>query len=99
MLYVRSKLMKEVTSHGYYPIALDVEAGKTYRWCRCGQSQTEPMCDRDDCPLAVEYYAPYTDRVYFCGCKQTQDPPFCDGSHAKLLLKKVDERKRSVKKG
>lgn len=76
----------------YFPIALDVEAGKTYRWCSCGASQTQPLCDRE-CDLGVEYYAQYTDTVYFCGCKQTNDPPFCDGSHAKLLLKLVNERK------
>jgi CDGSH-type Zn-finger protein len=27
------------------PIAVDVEAGKTYWWCACGQSKTQPFCD------------------------------------------------------
>ena len=26
-----------------YPVA--VEAGKTYYWCACGQSKTQPLCD------------------------------------------------------
>ena len=86
--------MEKGISHNYFPIAYDVEAGKTYHWCRCGKSKTEPLCDQQDCELGVAYYAPYTDTVYFCGCKQTNDPPFCDGSHAKLLLKLIDERKQ-----
>ncbi|WP_419420931.1 CDGSH iron-sulfur domain-containing protein [Legionella sp. D16C41] len=89
--------MEDDISANYFPIALDVEAGKTYRWCSCGLSKIQPLCDRSDCKMAVEYYAPYTDVVYFCGCKQTNTPPFCDGSHAKLLLKLIKERKE--KKG
>ena len=27
------------------PIAVDVVAGKTYWWCACGQSKTQPFCD------------------------------------------------------
>lgn len=26
------------------PIAVEVEAGKAYRWCACGQSKTQPFC-------------------------------------------------------
>ncbi|STX51194.1 glutamate synthetase [Legionella busanensis] len=82
----------------YLPMAVEVEGGKTYRWCSCGKSQTQPLCDRADCNLGVEYYASYTDVVYFCACKQTKDPPFCDGSHAKLLLKLLNERKKQDKR-
>jgi CDGSH-type Zn-finger protein len=27
------------------PIGVDVEAGKAYWWCACGQSKTQPFCD------------------------------------------------------
>ena len=27
------------------PHAIEVEPGKTYWWCRCGRSQSQPFCD------------------------------------------------------
>jgi CDGSH iron-sulfur domain-containing protein 3 len=27
------------------PYLIEVEAGKTYYWCACGQSQNQPFCD------------------------------------------------------
>ena len=27
------------------PIKVAVEAGKTYYWCTCGHSKSQPMCD------------------------------------------------------
>ena len=66
------------------PIPVDVEAGKTYYWCSCGQSKKQPFCDGSHkgssfAPLA--WLAPQTERKYFCACKQTENAPFCDGSH------------------
>jgi len=26
------------------PFAVKVEAGKSYYWCACGQSKTQPLC-------------------------------------------------------
>lgn len=77
-----------------FPIAYDVEEGKTYKWCGCGKSKNQPLCDRENCGnKAVIYRATLTETVYFCGCKETQDPPFCDGSHAKVLFRYLDEQK------
>jgi CDGSH-type Zn-finger protein len=69
------------------PCAVDVEAGKTYYWCRCGLSQAQPFCDgshktTDFSPL--KYVASENKKLFFCGCKHTATPPFCDGSHNKL---------------
>jgi CDGSH-type Zn-finger protein len=69
------------------PFPVEVEAGKTYYWCRCGRSKSQPFCDgshkvTDITPLA--WQAPESRKVFFCGCKHTATPPLCDGTHKKL---------------
>lgn len=69
------------------PIAVNVEAGKTYYWCTCGKSATQPFCNgahkgSDFAPLA--FVADATKTAYLCACKHTKSAPYCDGSHAKL---------------
>ena len=72
---------------GRAPIGVEVEAGKTYYWCTCGQSTTQPFCDgshkgSEFSPMA--YKAEASGKVWFCTCKQTGKAPLCDGSHKKL---------------
>ena len=69
------------------PFPVEVEEGKTYFWCACGQSQKQPFCDgshkgSDFSP--VKYTAEKTGKVFFCGCKQSSRQPLCDGSRNKL---------------
>lgn len=69
------------------PFAVEVEAGETYYWCKCGRSKNQPFCDgshrgTDFDPLA--FTAEKSETVYLCGCKKTSDQPFCDGSHQSL---------------
>ncbi|KTC95704.1 CDGSH iron-sulfur domain-containing protein [Legionella erythra] len=78
----------------FYPIACEVEKGKTYDWCSCGKSKTQPFCDVTPCEKAVKYRALITETVCFCQCKQTKEPPFCDGSHAPLLIEFMKNRKK-----
>lgn len=69
------------------PFSVDLEAGKTYYWCRCGRSQKQPFCDgshkgTEFQPMA--FTAKETKTEYLCGCKHTKVPPFCDATHTTL---------------
>ncbi len=69
------------------PYAVEVEAGKSYYWCACGLSKSQPLCDGSHQAGAftpVEYKAEKSGTVYFCGCKRSHNSPLCDGSHAEL---------------
>lgn len=68
-----------------YPVA--VEAGKSYYWCSCGKSASQPFCDgshKGSEFTPVQFKADASKTVYFCGCKATANAPLCDGRHAKL---------------
>lgn len=69
------------------PFEVEVEEGKSYWWCACGRSQSQPFCDgshKDTGFTPVEYKAKRNRTVYFCGCKHTANTPLCDGSHDSL---------------
>ena len=66
------------------PYAVEVEAGKSYLWCTCGQSGQQPLCDGSHSNsefVPLRYQAEATKTIYMCGCKETGNAPFCDGSH------------------
>ncbi|MBS0471532.1 MAG: CDGSH iron-sulfur domain-containing protein [Proteobacteria bacterium] len=69
------------------PYGVEVEAGKTYWWCACGQSKRQPFCDGSHKTTGftpVEYKAEASRTVWFCGCKHTNKAPLCDGTHNSL---------------
>jgi CDGSH-type Zn-finger protein len=69
------------------PFLVNVEAGKTYWWCACGQSRKQPFCDSSHKggPFSpIEYKAMTAAKLAFCGCKRTGGKPLCDGTHSRL---------------
>jgi CDGSH-type Zn-finger protein len=66
------------------PIAVNLEAGKTYAWCRCGESKGQPFCDGSHkggsfAPLVFKTDA--SKEAWLCQCKRSKNAPYCDGTH------------------
>lgn len=69
------------------PFGVVVEKGKTYWWCACGRSQSQPFCDGSHKGTDIEpvkFVAEDDVMVAFCGCKHTCHQPYCDDSHSSL---------------
>lgn len=69
------------------PVLVELEAGKTYWWCRCGLSQNQPWCDGSHAGTdmePMEYTAKRARNMRLCACKASKRPPYCDGSHMNL---------------
>ena len=74
------------------PIAVDLEAGKAYYFCRCGRSKDQPFCDgsHKGTPFTpLRFVAEKDGKAWLCRCKQTHDAPFCDGHHKQVPVDKV----------
>jgi CDGSH-type Zn-finger protein len=72
---------------GRQPIRIDVQAGKSYWWCACGRSKSQPFCDgshKGSSFTPIEFKAEKAETAVFCACKRTGNKPRCDGSHKKL---------------
>lgn len=70
---------------GDSPIRVEVEAGKSYFWCTCGQSSKQPFCDgshKETSFSPMKWTAEEDGPKFFCTCKETGKAPLCDGSHS-----------------
>ena len=79
--------MSEPEIGGRAPIAVEVEAGKSYWWCACGRSKTQPFCDGSHKVTSftpIEFKAEKSEKVFFCTCKRSGKRPLCDSSHKRL---------------
>jgi CDGSH-type Zn-finger protein len=69
------------------PLVVELVAGKSYSWCACGRSATQPFCDGSHKGSEFSpktFTVPRNERAWLCVCKTSKTPPFCDGSHNKL---------------
>ena len=69
------------------PYPIEVEAGKSYYWCACGKSASQPFCDgshKGSEFAPTQYKAEESKTVYFCGCKQSKNGALCDATHRGL---------------
>ncbi len=79
--------MAEPTIAAKNPIPVELEAGKTYAWCTCGNSTNQPWCDgsHKGSEFAPKVFqAEESKTAYMCQCKHTNNPGFCDGRHKEL---------------
>ncbi len=70
-----------------FPYSVEVAEGKSYFWCACGRSATQPFCDGSHSGTGiepVEYKATESKKIAFCGCKASKRGAVCDGTHNQL---------------
>jgi CDGSH iron-sulfur domain-containing protein 3 len=80
-----SESMPVMAQKGSYRVV--VEAGKSYWWCACGKSSTQPFCDgshKGSGFSPMEFKAERNVAISFCGCKRSGKQPVCDGTHQNL---------------
>lgn len=78
--------MSEPTKAGNSPEVIELEKGKTYAWCACGDSKNQPYCDGSHKTTAFTpiVFQAEGGNSALCMCKRSSNAPFCDGTHANL---------------
>ncbi len=69
---------------GDAPLPVELQKGKSYAWCACGLSESQPFCDGKHKGTEMRpnvFTVEVTETKYLCVCKVTGNNPFCDGSH------------------
>jgi len=69
------------------PCLVTLKVGRTYFWCRCGRSASQPFCDGSHKGTGLEpkkFVAAEDQEVLLCACKRSAGAPFCDGTHTNL---------------
>ena len=64
-----------------------LEEGKIYAWCKCGQSSNQSWYNsiHADSEFAPKVFTPEESKIAaICMCKKSKNPPYCVGSHASL---------------
>ena len=86
-----------VPKRGSYKI--NMEEGKTYFWCTCGRSETQPWCDgkhrgTEFKPYKFTWEEP-DKKQSICGCKLNRDDrgAKCDRSHRLVDFENLEDLK------
>ena len=69
------------------PYVVELEADKSYYWCSCGRSTSQPFCDgahKGTIFEGLKFSVDKTKKAGLCGCKHTKNAPFCDRQHSNL---------------
>ncbi len=72
---------------GKAPMPVELEKGKTYAWCSCGQSENQPWCDgkHKGTAFTPKVFVAEEDKTgWMCTCKHSSTPEFCNGAHKNL---------------
>ena len=83
----KNKKMSKAKIAGNSPQMEELEAGKNYAWCSCGESANKTWCDGKHAgsEFRPKIFKAEEEKVAaICTCKQTKNPPYCDGSHVGL---------------
>jgi len=68
------------------PVAIKLEADKSYYHCTCGKSADGVLCDgnhKGTGKTPLEFKVGESKEYYLCPCSKSKNLPFCDGSHSK----------------
>ena len=79
--------MEKPTIAGNSPQMEGLEIGKTYAWCACGKSSSQPWCNGSHKGTEIKpniFNVEKSKTAAMCMCKQSSNPPYCDGSHKAL---------------
>ena len=69
------------------PVEVELESGRDYFFCACGESASQPFCDgshRGTGIAPVKFTPETSGPAFLCQCKHTGNTPFCDGTHASI---------------